>query len=213
MRQAARAIPVVFAGSCTCVCASYVAVVSRPRTNVPWPSSVCAYVPMICKHRAFARARVCGCASPVSAVARGSAAASAGHSGVRRRTCRLRQGGSHLACCSASPCDRMVGMNICVQAAAAAASAGLQSTAQQRMRQAHVRAGECACSRCLLRLHACMRPPARPRALLAPRTPMCSSRPPGESASWRIMSPSSMVSFSSFTLRLGTGKAARRRAA
>lgn len=28
-------------------------------------------------------------------------------------TCRLRQAGSHLACCSASPWDMMVGMNIC----------------------------------------------------------------------------------------------------
>ena len=29
------------------VSGSYVAVVSNPRTKVPWPSSVCAYVPMI----------------------------------------------------------------------------------------------------------------------------------------------------------------------
>ena len=29
------------------VLGSYVAVVSKPRTKVPWPSSVCAYVPMI----------------------------------------------------------------------------------------------------------------------------------------------------------------------
>lgn len=31
----------------SCVPASYVAVVSSPRTNVPWPSSVWAYVPII----------------------------------------------------------------------------------------------------------------------------------------------------------------------
>jgi len=34
-------------------CVSYVAVVSSPRMYVPWPSSVCAYVPMTrsFKHR------------------------------------------------------------------------------------------------------------------------------------------------------------------
>jgi len=35
----------VIVGLCStnsCVSQSYVAVVSRPRTNVPWPSSVCA---------------------------------------------------------------------------------------------------------------------------------------------------------------------------